>query len=72
MQAEGYVFVELYVVNLDALRRIFRDALGFRVVEDEEDFVKLAADHATVLLNAMTDLPPAHPFAAIRSGPRAA
>jgi hypothetical protein len=67
MQADGYVFFELYVVNLAHYVAIFRDALGFRVVEDDADFVKLASMHGTVLLNATTSLPATHPFASYRS-----
>jgi len=67
MQAEGYVFFELYVEDLAHYVSIFRDALEFRVVEEEPDFVKLGSSHGTVLLNATTGLDPSHPFFAYRS-----
>jgi hypothetical protein len=70
MQAEGYVFLEIYVEDLQHYVSIFRDALGFRVVENDDDFVKLASTHGTVLLNSMTDLPATHPFASFRTEPR--
>jgi len=57
MQAAGYLFVELYVVDLAHYKAIFRDALGFEVIEDDKDFVKLRSQHGTVLLNATTALP---------------
>jgi len=69
MQADGYVFFELYVEDLEHYVAIFRDALGFRVIEDDGDFVKLGSSHGTVLLNATTSLPPDHPFAAYLSQP---
>jgi len=62
MQAAGYLFVELYVQDLAHYTAIFRDALGFDIVDDEEGFVKLRSRHATVLLNATTELPLDHPF----------
>ncbi len=67
MQADGYVFFELYVVDVAHYVAIFRGALGFRVIEEEDDFVKLRSSHGTVLLNAMKDLPSDHPFVAYRS-----
>ena len=67
MQADGYLFFELYVVSLAHYVSIFRDALGFEVVEREDDFVKLQSPHGTVLLNATTSLPEGHPFASYRS-----
>ncbi len=66
MQRDQYVFFELYVVDLLHHVTIFRDALGFRVVEEDEDFVKLASSHGTVLLNSTRDLPRTHPFADYR------
>jgi hypothetical protein len=69
MQADGHVFFELYVVDLAHYVAIFRDALGFRVVEDDDDFAKLESSHGTVLLNSMAALPEGHPFAAYRTHP---
>jgi hypothetical protein len=66
MQAAGHLFVELYVTDLGHYVSIFRDALGFALVEDDPDFVKLQTSHATVLLNATTELPGSHPFTAFR------
>lgn len=68
MQRDGYVFFELYVTDLAHHVAIFRDALGFRVVEDDGDFAKLQSSHGTVLLNA-GELPATHPFAAYRAHP---
>ncbi len=70
MQAEGYLFVELYVVDLAAYVALFRDALGMRVIEDDGDFVKLRSSHGTVLLNSMPELPAVHAFANYRSLPK--
>jgi hypothetical protein len=70
MQADGHVFFELYVLDLAHHVAIFRDALGFSVIEDDGDFVKLASSHGTVLLNSTTTLPPGHPFAGYRTAPR--
>ncbi len=67
MQADGYLFFELYVDDLRHYVAIFEEALGFRVVEDDDDFVKLASSHGTVLLNATKSLPAEHPFAAFRA-----
>ena len=69
MQADGFVFFEIYVTDLAHHTAIFRDALGFRVVEDDGDFVKLKSPHGTVLLNSMT-LPATHTFAEHRTAPR--
>ena len=66
MQADGYVFVELYVRDLAHYVAIFRDALGFGVIEDDGDFVKLQSPHGTILLNATTELPADHPFSHYR------
>ncbi len=66
MQADGHLFFELYVVDLPHHVAIFRDGLGFRVVEDDGDFVKLESSHGTVLLNAAAALPAGHPFASFR------
>jgi catechol 2,3-dioxygenase-like lactoylglutathione lyase family enzyme len=70
MQAAGYLFVELYVVDLAHYKAVFRDALGFEVIEDDDDFVKLRSQHGTVLLNATTALPRSHPFADYRAHAR--
>jgi hypothetical protein len=67
VQADGYVFFELYVADLAHYVSIFEGALGFRVVERDPDFVKLASSHGTVLLNATTSLDPSHPFADYRA-----
>jgi hypothetical protein len=67
MQHDGHVFYELYVESLAHYVAIFRDALGFQVVEEEPDFVKLASSHGTVLLNATSLLPADHPFHDYRS-----
>ena len=67
MQADGYLFVELYVVDLAHYVAIFRDALGFRILEEDPDFVKLQSAHATVLLNAASELPSRHPFVGYRA-----
>ena len=69
MQANGFVFFEIYVADLAHYRSIFEDGLGMRVVEDDGDFVKLKSAYGTVLLNSMTDLPEAHPFARYRDVP---
>ena len=68
MQANGFVFFEIYVVDLAHYKAIFHDALGMTLVEDEPDFVKLASDYGTVLLNSMI-LPAGHPFARYRELP---
>jgi hypothetical protein len=62
MHKGGFVFVELYVEEPSYYVRIFRDALGFRLVRDEGDFVELRSEHALVLLNAFEDPEPGHPF----------
>lgn len=62
MQADGFVFVELYVEDPAYYVRIFHDALGFEVVRDEGDLVELRAKHATVLLNRFDDPEAGHPF----------
>jgi hypothetical protein len=69
MQQNGFVFFEIYVTDLAHYRAIFEDGLGMRVVEDDGDFVKLKSSLGTVLLNAMKDLPPDHPFARYREVP---
>ena len=69
MQADGYLFFELYVLDLPHYVALFRDGLGFDVVEDDGDFVKLASSHGTVLLNATESLPADHPFASFRTAP---
>jgi predicted enzyme related to lactoylglutathione lyase len=68
MQANGFVFFEIYVVDLAHYKAIFADALGMKVLEDEPDFVKLASAYGTVLLNSMV-LPATHPFARYRDLP---
>jgi hypothetical protein len=70
MQADGYVFVELYVEDPAYYVRLFRDALGFAVARDEGDFAALRSKHGTILLNAFTDPDPGHPFEHYRSEPR--
>jgi lactoylglutathione lyase len=70
MQADGYVFVELYVEDCAYYTRLFRDALGFTVTRDEGDFVALRSKHGTILLNAFTDPDPGHPFEHYRREPR--
>lgn len=70
MQADGYVFVELYVEDPAYYVRIFRDALGFSVSRDEGDFVALRSKHGTVLLNAFTEPESGHPFEHYREHPR--
>ncbi len=70
MQADGYVFVELYVEDPAYYVRLFRDALGFTVARDEGDFVALRSRQGTVLLNAFTDPEPGHPFEHYRDQPR--
>ena len=67
MQATGHLFVELYVEDVAHYVAIFRDALDFVVIDEEDDFVKLRASHGTVLLNATPRLPPSHPFAEYRA-----
>jgi hypothetical protein len=66
MQANGFVFFEIYVTDLAHYRAIFEHGLAMKVVEDDGDFVKLKSSYGTVLLNAMTDLPKDHPFARYR------
>lgn len=70
MQAEGYVFVELYVEDLAYYVRIFHDALGFEVTRDEGDWLELRSSHGTVLLNRFDDPEPGHPFERYRDQPR--
>jgi hypothetical protein len=70
MQADGYVFVELFVEDCAYYVRLFRDALGFAVLRDEGDFVVLRSKHGTILLNAEAELDPGHPFEHYRSQPR--
>jgi hypothetical protein len=69
MQANGFVFFEIYVADLAYYKNIFEVGLGMRVVEDDADFVKLKSAYGTVLLNAMTNLPESHPFAHYRDVP---
>ena len=69
MQANGFVFFEIYVADLAYYKNIFELGLGMRVVEDDVDFVKLKSAYGTVLLNAMTNLPESHPFARYRDVP---
>ena len=69
MQADGFVFFEIYVADLAYYTRLFRDGLGMRIVEDDADFVKLKSAYGTVLLNSMMDLPKTHPFARYRDMP---
>jgi hypothetical protein len=70
MQANGFVFFEIYVVDLAHYTAIFRDGLAMKVVEDDDDFVKLKSAYGTVLLNSMTNLPETHPFARYRDIPQ--
>jgi hypothetical protein len=67
VRAPGFVFVELYVEEPAYYVRIFRDALGFDVVRDEGDFVELRSPRGMVLLNALPDPDPGHPFEHYRS-----
>lgn len=69
MQTDGHVFFELYVRDLRSYKRLFHEALGMTLAEDEDDFVKLKSSHGTVLLNAMDDLPATHPFAGFKERP---
>jgi hypothetical protein len=66
----GAAYVELMVDDLAHHVAIFRDVLGFAMIEDEGEFVKLATDHALVLLNAERDLGEGHPFADVAHGAR--
>ncbi|MFI5302029.1 MAG: VOC family protein [Polyangiales bacterium] len=68
--APGAVYVELFVDDLAHHVAIFRDGLGFEIVEDEGEFVKLATPTALVMLNAERDLDDDHPFAQLRRGAR--
>jgi hypothetical protein len=70
MQADGYVFVELYVEDPSYYARIFRDALRFEVIRDDGDFIELRSKHGTILLNAFDDPDPGHPFEDYRREPR--
>jgi catechol 2,3-dioxygenase-like lactoylglutathione lyase family enzyme len=70
MQADGFVFFEIYVADLAAYVRLFKDALGFELAEDDGDFVKLRSAKGSVLLNAMRTLPPEHPFHDFRRVPK--
>jgi catechol 2,3-dioxygenase-like lactoylglutathione lyase family enzyme len=63
VQADGYLFVELYVSDVAYYTAVFRDVLGLAVVEDDGGFVKLRSPHATVMLNDGRDLAADHPFA---------
>jgi hypothetical protein len=69
MQANGFVFFEIYVTDLAHYRAIFESGLAMTVAEDDGDFLKLKSAYGTVLLNAMTNLPKDHPFAHYRDIP---
>ncbi len=62
MQAQGSVFVELFVRDLAHHKALFQDALGLSVVDEEPAFLKLRSLRGTILLNA-EPLPPGHVFA---------
>jgi len=66
MQADGYVFVELYVEDPAYYVRLFRDALGFTVTRDEGDFVALRSKQGTVSASRSASSPSARP----KRGPR--
>src|SRR5579862_7294642 len=70
MQAEGYVFVELYVEDIAYYLHIFRDVLGFRLMRDEGDWMELRSSHGTILLNRFDEPEPGHPFEHYRDVPR--
>lgn len=66
----GALYVELFVDDLAHHVALFRDGLGFEVVEDEGAFVKLATPRALVMLNAEHDVDDDHPFVAMTAGAR--
>ena len=70
MTAPGSVFVELFVPEIGPYVALFRDVLGFTLVDDDGDFAKLESQRGLVLLQASTDLPADHPFADLARGGR--
>ena len=70
MHADGFLFLELCCEEPSYYARIFRDALGFKVIRDEGDFMELRSARGLVILSSLTDAEPGHPFEHYREAPR--
>jgi len=69
MRKDGFIFVELFVEDLNYYARIF-ESVGFSVARRESDFVELKSQRGIVLLNSFDDPDPGHPFEHFRDEKR--